>query len=176
MAQLVGNEYLDFIIPVQLNGQPSSVPQTHTVAKIAGVLTDVNATQVDIASTTTLATVAAFSSQLMAGNTYAFHGAFPVASNSSGGIKLAVSGDGVLNASSFEVTGKFFSAGGVAVSNTTTLGGGIGSTATVILAEVCGAIVVTTTGNILIQAAQNASTSATSSLLANGFFRCLRVT
>lgn len=176
MAQLVGNEFLQFVIPVQPNGQPSSVPTTHTVAKIAGVLTDVLATQVDVASTTTLANVTGFSSYLTAGDTYAFHGAFPLSVNSAGGIKLAVSGDSTLAASSFEVTGKFFTAAGVAVSNTTTLGGGIGSTATVVLAELCGAIVVTTTGNILIQAAQNVSTTATSSLLVNGFFRCLKTT
>lgn len=178
---LTGKEYIEFVIPIQSNGSPCSVPIVTgegglSIAKLVGVLTPVVAVEADFVSTVTLANVTGMTVQLNAGITYAFRATLPISSGSGGGVKFAFNTTDTLSFTSINLTGKFYTAAGVAVSNTTstTLGVAVGSTATVILAELAGSLVVNTAGTLVLQAAQNASSATTTGILVGGFLRVLK--
>lgn len=127
----------------------------------------------NIVSTTTLLAVGGVSVPLFAGS-YSILGEFPTSSNAAGGLKLSVDTSDTLTASAVNVTTKLYTAHTIDTLNATALASGVGTTAAVILAELAGTIVVATAGTLVVKAAQNSATSATSSVLANGFLRVIR--
>lgn len=174
MALLTGKEQL-FPLGQDSTGAPAATTFPASLIHIAGSGSRAVTAELDAVSTTTLASVTGLSVALTKGSTYSILAELPVSTNGTAGVKLAVGTSDTLTATSFSLTGNFFTASGLASVNTTTFGGGIGSTATVVLAELSGVLVVNTAGTLVVQAAQNVSTTGTAAVLANGFLQVNKI-
>lgn len=174
MAILTGNETLQ-ILGQDGTGNNAATTQIVRTSHIAGSGSRSVTAQSDFASTTTLAAITGLSVALNASSTYTVEAALPVTSGSSGGVKLSLDTSNSLTLTSLSLTGKFFTAAGVAVVNTTTFQGSIGSTATVLLAELTGVLVSNVAGTLTVKAAQNASNATTTSILTNGWLRVNKI-
>lgn len=134
----------------------------------------VSTTTLASVSTTTLANIVGLSVNVTSSGTYLINAAVPVTTNGTAGVKLGIGG--TATATSANLTANFFTASTVASVNTTAINGaGIGSTATVILAQLQGAVVVNAGGTLTLQGAQNVSTTGTASILTNGFLQVSRI-
>jgi hypothetical protein len=134
-----------------------------------------NTSSLNSINTTTLATVSGLAINVSVSGVYSVLAALSVSTNGTAGVQIALAASNTLALTSMNLTGKFFTANSVAAVNTTTLGGGIGSTATVILAELAGVFSVATAGTIVVQAAQNVATTGTTTILQNGFLQLVRM-
>lgn len=126
-------------------------------------------------STTGFVAISGLAVALTAGGTYAVEAAVPLTTNASAGAALALVASNSLTATSATYTAQLITTVGGAAANTTTLGTGVGATTNAILAELSGTIVVATGGTLLLEGAQNASTSGTTSFLANSWLRVTRI-
>lgn len=146
-----------------------------TLTDVINTDAKVSTAQLNAVSTTTLAPVTGLAVALTSSGTYQVQASLPVSTNSTAGVAVGLVSSNSLTATSMTVTGKFFTATTAATVNTTTIGGSIGSTTSVILAELSGTIVVNTGGTLLVEAAQNVSTSGTTSILTNAWLQVTRV-
>lgn len=154
------------------SGSPAVVLTHMSTVPIVVATTALVSANTSIVSTTTLAAVGGLAVPLLTSGTYTIEAELPVTTTGTGGLQLALASSGaVLTATSVNYTGVFLQTGTAASVNTTTLGGGVGTALNVILAELSGTIVVNTGGTIVVQAAQQVSTTATTTLLAGGFLR-----
>ena len=175
--QLTGSEVIQSVLGQDGNGSYAASTETLSLLHINGAGTRVTTSTTNFVSTTTLGNVTGLSIGGLVGNrTYTVKAAIPLTSGSSGGVQLALNTSDTLTMTSMNLTGKFFTAAGLAVVNTTTFAGGVGTTATVILAELVGSFVTNAGGTLIVQAAQNASNGTTTALLANGYIELNKVT
>lgn len=149
-----------------------------------GVLTDVpignylvSTSDLTKTSDTTLATVPGLSLALTAGKTYSCFGHLRVSAGAAGGVKVRI-------ATSDTLTGTFTAFNGANYNGTTinartsaaNLTTNIGAaTAVSTDIDLSGSIVVNAAGTIVVQAAQNASDAATTTIGQGSTFACLRV-
>lgn len=137
----------------------------------------INAAAMNIASTTTLATVPGLSVALQAGGGYTVNGKLPVSGVTvSNGIKAALVGTGGLSVTSMTVDGWVYSGTTLeSVTNANTLAVDMGSANTCTVFELNGTITVNAAGTLNLQAAQHTSTSLTTTIGAGGFLTLTRV-
>ena len=173
MANLTGNEVTQ-VLGNDNTGNPAATTFPARTSHIAGSGTRVTTSTTNFVSTTTLAPVAGLSVSLVAGCTYSVEAAMPI-SSTLGGVAVSLDTSDTLSLTSLNLTGIFSSAAAQAVVNTTSFQAGVGTTATVLLVELAGALVVNTAGTLILKAAQNASNAATTAILPNGFLRVNKV-
>src|SRR5688572_12040184 len=126
--------------------------------------TKLSTAQLDKTSSTTLSSVPGLSISLLAGVTYHCRGAlFSVIGAATGGIKFALSNGDTLTATRFRLGAFIPSVGGLQQSVLGTAMGGTNQTANVIVWDAV--IAVNAAGTLVVQAAQNASDPATTSVL-----------
>lgn len=140
-----------------------------------------NPTLVAATNTTTLSAITGLAVPLLTSGTYSITGAVQVNSTAGAGatLQIGTSASGTLTANSINVTGKFYTATGIAVNNTlsfgTTPGTGVGTSAPVVLAELEGSIVVGAAGILQIYGGQQAANAGSTNFLSNGFLQVERV-
>lgn len=150
----------------------------------ANILTDIGiggyqaarcSTQLDATTNTTLANIVGMVLTVVVG-TYKYRVTLPGTAGAGGGIKAAFKLTTTV-LTSIEATGQAFTASAVAVQHTTTAtdqASQIASTAAAIFTVLEGSMVVGTAGTIQIQAAQNVSDGATTSVYVGAMFELTR--
>lgn len=150
------------------------------VAGTTNVLTSSSlATSTTLSTTTssaTLATVTGLSVPVIAGATYNCEARLYTTSGVAGGLKVALAGTTSMTATSTIYSAALYDTGTalVSLSRTTTFGTGLGATTTVSAANIQGSVVVNASGNLVVQAAQNAADGVASVVLAGSYINCLR--
>lgn len=121
------------------------------------------------AAGTTLTNVTGLSVSLLTGRTYYCHIALMTSAGSSGGLKVALAATDTLTVSAFALGGYLGQSAG---QNTTSLGTGIGGTASQAFASLDATLVTTAAGTLQVQAAQNASNATQTKVLVNSHIVC----
>ncbi len=128
---------------------------------------EIQQTQLDATSNTTLANIPNLAHKLNGGMKYVFQAHLTVTSDASGGVKVALLGDGGLTATQFKATAQNYNGTTLnALTTTTTLGSVIGA-ATAVATDIyiTGSLIVNKPGVLRVQFAQNASNATVSSAL-----------
>lgn len=144
---------------------------------IALGLSGINTAAMNIASTTTLATVPGLSVALTGSGNYAINGVLPVSGVTvSNGIKVALVGTNSLTATAASINGWVYSGTTLeSLTTATALGTDVGSGNTCTVLNINGTIQVNAAGTLNLQAAQHTSTSLTTTIGAGGFISLTRI-
>jgi hypothetical protein len=127
---------------------------------------------------TTLANVAGLVTGTLDPGTYTFRINLGVGAGASGGLKVALKQEVPSMLTSIDYNTRAFSAAGVVATRGTTASDAasiIASTTAVVGAEIVGTVVVAKAGTLQVQAAQNASDAAATTVIVGSFLEFIRV-